>query len=51
MSYKQIDTAAATELMENRGIDSLLAKVLISMHYGEKDIASFFAPCGHKKER
>ncbi|MBR5048676.1 MAG: DHH family phosphoesterase [Erysipelotrichaceae bacterium] len=45
MSYKQIDTAAATELMENRGIDSLLAKVLISMHYGEKDIASFFAPC------
>ncbi|MCR5068070.1 MAG: DHH family phosphoesterase [Erysipelotrichaceae bacterium] len=47
MSYKQIDTAAKTELMEAHQIGSLLAKVLFSMHYSEKDIASFFAPCDH----
>jgi single-stranded-DNA-specific exonuclease len=32
-------------LMEKYSINSLLAKVLISMHYDEKDMASFFAPC------
>ncbi len=47
MSYQKIDTAAARQLMDEYNIDSLMAKVLISMNYDEKDMASFFAPCGY----
>ncbi|MBQ6654739.1 MAG: DHH family phosphoesterase [Erysipelotrichaceae bacterium] len=45
MSYVKIDTGRMRELMESHQIGSLLAKVLISMHYSDEDIASFFAPC------
>lgn len=44
MSYKKVETKDYNELMSKYHIGSLLAKIVASWGYNEKDLATFFCP-------
>lgn len=44
MSYKEIEIKGYEELMNKYHINSLLAKIVKSFNYSEKDLATFFYP-------